>query len=255
MNMVLKHFSNSDGEHKVMGSRLHLAGVITLIGALSACGPKPVPIPPPPAVIVAPILPPAKPLPPAGAAATMALPAIGADGVRATPNRGISRDESIWHFRAAINVAALNCQGPVWNAIADNYNKYIIVHKTRLKTASRTVDGEYKLRYPRENGLRVRDTKMTDLYNYFSLPTIKQEYCDAALTKSTEVLAIPSAALPEYSFGALNDIDGIFIRFFDAYGRYEVALADWNQKYAPRPTSLAADPLAQPAPVTFTPGS
>jgi hypothetical protein len=238
------------GELVIMGSRLNLVGVVFVFGALAACAPKPAPIPPPPRVVVAPT-PPARPLPPAGAATTMLVPTLGIDGIRKTPNRGISRDESIWHFRSAINVAALNCQGPVWNTIADNYNRYITVHKTRLKTASKTVDGEYKLRYPAENGLRVRDTKMTDLYNYFSLPTVKQEYCDAALAKSTEVLAIPSAALPEYSIGALGDIDGIFIRFFDAYARYEVALADWNQKYAPKP-AFVADPKS---PVVFTPGT
>ncbi len=234
-----------------MGSRLNLVGMVVIFSVVGACAPKPVPIPPPPRIVIAPALPPAKPLPPAGAAATMMVPMLGLDGVRVTPNRGISRDESIWHFRSAINVAALNCQGPVWNAVADNYNRFIIVHKTRLRTASKIVDAEYRVRYPTENGLRVRDTKMTDLYNYFSLPTIKQEYCDAALAKSTEVLAIPSTALPEYSIGALGDIDGIFIRFFDAYARYEVALADWNQKYAP-PTTFARDPLA---PATLTPGT
>jgi hypothetical protein len=233
-----------------MGSRLNLTGIVIAIGTLAACTPKPVPIPPPP-VVIAPPPPPARPLPPAGAAATMSIPAVGFDGVRMTPNRGLSRDESIWHLRSAINVAALNCQGPVWNTIADNYNKLIVVHKSRLKAASKTVDGEYKVRFPGQNGLRVRDTKMTDLYNYFSLPTIKQEYCDAALAKSTEVLAIPSSALPEYSIGALGDIDGIFIRFFNAYAAYEMALADWNQKYAP-PPAFAADPLA---PVVFTPGT
>ena len=244
-----------------MASRLNMVGIIVSIGAVAACTPKPLPIPPPPPVVIVPVLPPARPLPPAGAATTMTVPVVGIDGVRATPNRGLSRDEAIWHLRAALNVAALNCQGPVWNVIADNYNRYITVHKTRLRTASKTVDGEYKVRYPNENGLRVRDTKMTDLYNYFSLPTIKQEYCDAALSKSTEILAIPSVALPEYSIGALSDIDGIFIRFFDAYAKYEVALADWNQKYAPlpvfaadplKPQTLAADPLA---PVIFAPGT
>ena len=244
-----------------MASRLNMVGIIVSIGAVAACTPKPLPIPPPPPVVIVPVLPPARPLPPAGAATTMTVPVVGIDGVRATPNRGLSRDEAIWHFRAAINVAALNCQGPVWKVIADNYNRYITVHKIRLRTASKTVDGEYRVRFPNENGLRVRDTKMTDLYNYFSLPTIKQEYCDMALAKSAEALIIPSAALPEYSFGALNDIDGIFIRFFDAYAQYEVALADWNQKYAPltvfaadplKPQTLAADPLA---PVIFTPGT
>jgi hypothetical protein len=239
--MVFKRLNICVGVKKIMGARLQLSGIIFLFGALAACAPKPVPIPPPPPVVVIPP-PPAMPLPPAGAAVMMTIPALGMDGVRLTPNRGISRDEAIWHFRSAVNVAALNCQGPVWNMIAYNYNSFIKVHKTRLRTASKAVDGEYKVRYPGENGLRVRDTRMTDLYNYFSMPTVKQEYCDTALAKSTEVLTVPSSALPEYSVGALADIDGIFIRFFDSYARYEIALADWKQRYGP-PAPLVADPL------------
>ncbi len=229
-----------------MGARQKLIGIVFAFSGLAACTTKPAPIPPPPRVVIAPV-PPARPLPPAGAATTMMVPSVGLDGVRQTPNRGISRDESIWHLRSAINVAALNCQGPVWNKIADNYNSYIKLHKTRLTSASRTVDGEYKVRYPGQNGLRVRDTKMTDLYNYFSLPTVKREYCDAALAKSQELLTIPSATLPEYSIGALGDIDGIFIRFFNAYAQYQRDLADWNQKYAP-PPALVSDPVKPPVP-------
>jgi hypothetical protein len=175
----------------------------------------------------------------------MRLPPIGIDGVRVTPNRGLSRDETIWHFRSALNVAALNCQGPVWGQIATQYNRFIIVHKTRLSQASKTVDREYVARYPGQNGLRVRDTKLTDLYNYFALPPVRAEYCDAALRKVTEANGLPTTALPEYSMGGLADIDGIFIRFFDAYAQYERDLADWNMRYAPRPT---APPIMTPLP-------
>lgn len=173
------------------------------------------------------------PLPPGGASLAMTIPPVGVDGIRLTPNRFLSSDEYIWHFRSAINVAALNCQGPVWGQIATEYNKFIIVHKKRLSMASKTVDREYKARFPGQNGLRVRDTRMTDLYNYFALPPVKAEYCDASLRKITEVNLIQSAALPDYSNGALAELDGIFIRFFDAYVQYERDLADWNMRYAP----------------------
>ena len=90
----------------------NLAAVI-LVGAAAACAPAPVKVVPLP--IPLPLSPasPAMPVPPGGAAVSMTIPPIGLDGVRVTPNRGLSRDEQIWHFRSALNVAALNCQGPV----------------------------------------------------------------------------------------------------------------------------------------------
>ena len=106
-----------------------LAAIIT-VSAVAACAPVPVPVKvAPPPIYFPPPPPPAMPLPPGGAALSMTIPPLGIDGIRVTPNRGLSREENIWHFRSAINVAALNCQGPVWGQIATEYNKFIIVHK------------------------------------------------------------------------------------------------------------------------------
>lgn len=88
----------------------NLAAII-MVTAVAACAPAPVKVAPPPIPLPAPP-PPAMPLPPGGAALSMTIPPVGLDGVRVTPNRGLSRDEQIWHFRSALNVAALNCQGP-----------------------------------------------------------------------------------------------------------------------------------------------
>ncbi len=230
-----------------------LAAIIVTIGAVSACAPPPVKVAPPPIIVPPPPPPPpSRPLPPGGAATSMTIPPIGIDGIRVTPNRGLSREENIWHFRSAINVAALNCQGPVWGQVATEYNKFIITHKVRLSQASKAVDREYVARYKGQNGLRVRDTRMTDLYNYFALPPVKAEYCDTALRKVVEVNTIPSTTLPEYAFGALNDVDGIFIRFFDAYIQYERDLADWNLRYGPPP---APQPVFMPNPQPVPPAT
>jgi hypothetical protein len=227
-------------------------GCVFLIGAVAACGPKaaPRPIPVPPPAVVVPPPTPSMPLPPGGAAVTMKIPPFGADGVRITPNRTLSREEYIWHLRSGINVAALNCQGPVWGEIAQNYNRYLQVHKSRLSQTNKAVDAEYVKRYPRQNALRVRDTHSTDLYNYFALPPVRAEFCDKSLQKSRELIAIPSSALPEYSIGALNDLDAVFINFYNAFVQYERDLADWKVRYGPRPVATAA---ANPATATSKP--
>ena len=235
-----------------------LAAII-VISAVAACAPPPVKVAPPPIIVPPPPPPPPMPLPPGGASTTMSIPPLAVDGIRVTPNRFLSSDENIWHFRSGVNVAALNCQGPVWGQIATEYNKFIVIHKKRLGQASKAIDREYVARYPGQNGLRVRDTKMTDLYNYFALPPVKAEYCDTALRRVIEANLTPSATLPEYSIGALAEIDGIFIRFFDAYVQYERSLADWNMRYAPPPpvvqfqpqsvTDGNASPVITPVPV------
>lgn len=221
------------------GRNLAFVFVITAVAAC-APAPKPVPTPPPPKpVVVVPPPPPAMPLPPGGAASSTKLPAYGADGVRITPNRGLSREESIWNFRSAINVAALNCQGPVWGVIAPEYNKMIVTHKARLAQANTAVDNEYRKRFPGQNALRVRDSRSTDIYNYFAFPPVRDEFCNTALRKVQEALTVPTTAFPEYAIGALGDIDSIYLRFYDAYAQYERDIADWNLKYGPKPAVAA----------------
>lgn len=215
---------------------------LTLLAAACAPAPKPIvvapkPVAPPPAPVIPPM-----PLPPGGAAVTMKVPAFGADGVRITPNRNLTREEYIWHLRSGLNVAALNCQGPVWGEIAQNYNRYLQVHKARLAQTNKAVDAEYVKRFPRQNALRVRDTHSTDLYNYFALPPVRAEFCDKSLAKSREIIAIPSTALPEYSFGALADLDAVFINFYNAFEKYKVDIAEWNARYGPQPVAQASAP-------------
>jgi hypothetical protein len=230
----------------------NLAALI-LVTAVAACAAPPVkvapaaiqlPPPPPPLPIM--------PLPPGGAALSMTIPPVGLDGIRVTPNRGLSRDEQIWHFRSALNVAALNCQGPVWGQIATEYNKFIVIHKVLLSKTSKSVDREYVKRYPKQNGLRIRDTRMTDLYNYFALPPVRGQFCDMALRKLQEANQVPKEALPEYAMGSLADIDNVFVNFYETYVKYELDLADWNMKYAPKPVYSPANNIMAP-PVTTQP--
>lgn len=232
---------------------------IFVIGSLAACGPKPppkpIPVPVPPPVIVVPPPPPpppVMPLPPGGAASSTKVPGYGADGVRITPNRNLSLEETIWNFRAALNVAALNCQGPVWGAIAQNYNQLLVVHKVRWAASNKAVDNEYRKRFPGQNALRVRDSRSTDLYNYFAYPPVREEYCNTSLRMSQEMLAVPAASLPDYSVNSLGAIDSIYLRFYDAYAQYERDIVEWNAKYGPQPITV---PASAPLPLATQPVS
>ncbi len=234
-----------------------LAGVIFVLAA-AACQPIPPAVTPPPPIVVAPPAPPPMPLPPGGAAASTVVPPLGLDGVRMTPNRGLTRDEHLWNFRIALNVAALNCWGPVWGEIAQNYNQILPRYKNTLARINRAVDSEYISKHgARRTGQRARDEASTALYNYFALPPVKSAFCNKALEKSRGVLAldpVTRAGFEEYAFTGLNDIDRIFVDFYDAYAQYEIDLANWHARYGtPQPaSSFTAAPPASSPDVTFT---
>jgi hypothetical protein len=118
------------------------------------------------------------------------------------------------------------------------------VHKARLAQSNKAVDAEYVKRFRGQNALRVRDTHSTDLYNYFALPPVRAEFCDKSLAKSREIIAIPSTALPEYSFGALADLDAVFINFYNAFEKYKVDIVEWNARYGPQPVAQASAPAS-----------
>lgn len=239
-------------------------GAIIFVLGVTACAPKPAPLPPPPPPPPVIILPPPPPPPPVmplapyGAATTTLIPPLGSDNVRVTPNRGISREEHIWNFRIAMNVAALNCRETAWDQMIPLYSTFLNVHKARLSQANNAMDAEYRKANPGRNGLRVRDTKTAAVYNYFSFPPLRIDYCNMALGKLAEVNAVPATAFPEYSIGALSDIDGLFIRFYDAYVQYERDLADWHLRFGPnaiQPTTAPAiaGPVVTGPPITIQP--
>lgn len=227
------------------GMHKKLAGIVILLG-VAACQPAAPPAPtPPPPVVVAPPAPPPPPLPPGGAASSTVVPPFGVDGVRVTPNRGLSTDEHIWNFRIAQNVAALNCRGVTWDEIGQNYNQMLVSYKNTLAKVNKAVDAQYRATHG-AGGLRIRDTQTTQLYNYFALPTVRAEFCNAALQKSREVLAltpVTSDGFRSFAIPGLNDLDRIFINFFDAYAQYEAALAAWQAKYAAPPVTTS-NPVA-----------
>jgi hypothetical protein len=73
-----------------------------------------------------------------------------------------------------------------------------------------------------------------------------------ALRKLQEANQVPKEALPEYAMGSLADIDNVFVNFYETYVKYELDLADWNMKYAPKPVYSPANNITAP-PVTTQP--
>lgn len=230
----------------IMARFLPLAATIILVAC--AAPPPPPPPPPPPAPVA--VAPPRMPTPPGGAMLAMAIPPLRPDGLRQTPNRDLGELETLWHLRSALNVAALNCQDTTHFRIADDYNKFLTVHRKALDSANRAIEDKYRREFGRDSR-RVRDTHSTQVYNFFSLPPVKTEFCDAALVLGEEASVIPSDELVPFAARALPQLEGVFDRFFTAYENYQRDLTQWIALYAPEELqNIPAALQYQPTPAT-----
>jgi hypothetical protein len=86
----------------------------------------------------------------------MPLPSLDAQGHYATINSGVGEKEAIWHFRAALNVAALSCTD---QSIRDDYNRL-------LKSRKAVFTAAYASETARLHGAAL-DQHQTKIYNFF----------------------------------------------------------------------------------------
>ena len=217
-------------------SKLASIGVLTLTVLLAACV-KPVP-PPEPVVTIIDPGPPVRPVPPLGAAMGMYIPPAEPEtGVRLTPNSNITQSQTIWNFRSAFNVAALNCLPPNHASVNEFYSVFIVRMARPLAQVNRDLDAEFRARYPGAGGnaaLRIRDTSSTDIYNYFSLPPVTDQFCQLMLAKGPQAVNLTEDQLYGFSKQTLDEIDAIFIQFYKDYEDYQRRLAEWEALYGNR---------------------
>ncbi|MBN8502119.1 MAG: hypothetical protein J0M19_13340 [Sphingomonadales bacterium] len=234
--------------------RRNVLTVVTVatLGVLSACGPKSTPPPPPPPPPAPPpvVYIPPRPLPPLGAAASLVVPPVGVDGTRRTVNTGITPAQTLWNFRSAYNVAALNCMKPEHADILVGYKKFLVTHKKALTTANKTVDSEFRKRHGTAF-VRPREAYMTQVYNFYAFPPTVARFCDAALIMARESMTVKPADLQPFSVRSLAMLDGVFETFYKSYDQYRADAAAWDAKYAPAATAPVA-PVSGPTP---TPGT
>ncbi|MCR2834927.1 hypothetical protein [Parerythrobacter lacustris] len=210
------------------------------MAVLAACAtpaPPPAPvvvIPPPPPVVK--YVPP-RPTPPDGATTGMYIPAADEYGIRRTVNYGLSSSQTVWNLRAALNVAALNCQRPEHAEILPAYSLLLERNKRSLSRTNTAVEGEFRNRH----GNVWRDSLddyMTQVYNYYALPPTQGEFCDTALAISREYMLTDGNTLDAFALASLPRIEQVFQRFYSAYEQYQRNVAFWDAEYAPPPPVL-----------------
>lgn len=221
-------------------SRIRLIAVVAGMAALAACATPPPPpapvvvIPPPPPVVK--YVPP-RPTPPDGATTGMYIPPMDEYGIRRTVNYGLSTSQTVWNLRAALNVAALNCQSAEHAEILPAYSLLLQRNKRSLARTNSAIEGEFRSRH----GNVWRDSfddYMTQVYNYYALPPTQGEFCDTALAISREYILTDGNTLDAFALASLPRIEQVFQRFYSAYELYQRNVALWDAEYAPPPPVL-----------------
>jgi hypothetical protein len=191
---------------------------------------------PPPVVVAAPA---PMPLPPAGATPNLVLPMRLADGRFDTPVRATSGPGTLWHLRAALNVAALGCRDAQEAQTVAQYNQLLATKKAALADADARLRGEYKARFG-AGWQDAHDDAMTRVYNFFALPPVHREFCAAARIALAEAVATDPKALAAAAPALLTRIETPFQSFFAAYADYRQQLAQRQGPSAPQLTVASA---------------
>lgn len=222
--------------------RIGLMGGIVLI---ASCAPKPEPTPPPPPAIV--IIPP-RPVPPLGAAPSLALPPLAADGTRLTINTALSSKQALWNLRSAYNVAALNCQNPQHLTMAAQYAAFLKANKKLLASVYKDLDKEFKQVHGAAGYIQKREIYQTQVYNYFAFPPVMPAFCDTMFAVGQGLNAVPSKSLEAQAPFELAKLEKLYQDFFVSYDKYRSDLAIWEAQYGSHASSLtsAAPATAQP---------
>lgn len=223
--------------------------VVSLVAALAGCGSPPPPPPPPPPRIVIPT--PPRPLPPAGAPETLAIPSVGPDGLFVSVNRNITPAQTVWNLRSAWNVAALNCNDPRHVDLIPAYRAFLKSFAKPLAATNRKVDAEFKGKYGADF-IRSRELYMTAVYNHYALPPTIGSFCDAVLAVSRDAAGVKPAELDAFAARSLPSIEIVFDDFYRKYALYRAQLAEWKARYEPQQAPIII-PAYQPAANTYGP--
>jgi len=190
------------------------------------------------------------PAPPPGASANQMIPLRDSDGNYQTPNRHLIPEETAWHVRAALNVAALGCRDVYEAQTVALYNAMLRQQRDVLARADSAVRADYHERYGA--GWQDRhDDAMTRLYNFFAQPPAQTAFCDVAHAVLAESATVDPEDFLAFAADALPRLEAPFTDFYRAYDAYRAALADWRMR-GPAPQVATTRPLAS-IPASFEP--
>lgn len=182
----------------------------------------------------------------------MALPPKGPDGRRITINTNLDEHGTLWQLRSAWNVAALNCLDPAFQPVLDGYGTFLKTFRKELTAANTALDSAIRKQHKTaREATRAREAYMTQVYNYFALPGVRADFCNAALQLSNEFLSAQPGDAKLFAPLALARYESVFQDFFSKYEQYQIESAAWDAKWGDRygasqPGYVAVHRMRQP---------
>ncbi len=114
--------------------------------------------------------------------------------VLVSPTQAESEANAVWNLRAALNVAALQCQFSQFLKTTKNYNSFLQAHSEELVRAQTTMVGHFK-RTDGAKALNRFDEYTTRTYNSYSTLDAQYAFCNAAGYVGRLALAVPKGQL------------------------------------------------------------
>ena len=131
--------------------------------------------------------------------------------VLSKPSLSEREANAVWNLRAALNVAALQCQFSPWLRTVKTYNSFLQAHSEELARAQKTMIAHFR-RTDGAKAMNSFDMYTTRTYNSFSTLDAQYAFCNAAGFVGRRVLAVPKRKLGETALA-----DGPTIRAALAY--------------------------------------
>lgn len=201
-------------------SRVSQAFVLAALVAVTACASKPKVIaeaaPPPAPVVPVYVRPPISPI-----------------------NRGLTQAATVWHLRAALNVAALACRGTQEATIVARYNAMLTAHKATFAGAQAALTAEFKA--GGGDWQDRQDDAMTRLYNFFSQAQARDAFCTAAAATLAETETLAPGEMQAYAAAVLPTLDAPFAEMLAP--RPVIALASATNAPVYVPVAVAVAPI------------
>lgn len=105
-----------------------------------------------------------------------------------------SEANAIWNVRAALNIAALQCQFSPFLATVNLYNAVLKQHGEEFDRARLTLVAHFR-RYDRDRGPNSFDQYTTRVYNSFSTLDAQYAFCERSALIGRELLGVPKKGL------------------------------------------------------------
>jgi hypothetical protein len=147
------------------------------------------------------------------------IPARDRRGNYVTLNTRLNRDETSWHVRIALNVAALGCRDAAEAGTVAAYNRLLRRQRRPLAAANARIKRAYRTRH----GARwkaAHDRQMTRVYNFFAQPIAHTAFCSVARDVLARADAVTPRRFGRFARQALPRLEAPFTAYYRKYEAY-----------------------------------